>query len=239
MDSLYIVIPAYNEEENIAKVIEDWYPVVEKHDGFGASRLVIINDGSRDDTGRILEEEKENRPLLEVIHKENSGHGPSIIYGYRYACKAGAEYVFQTDSDGQTLSSEFEPFWRQRKRFDMVVGRRVGRQDGLMRSAVSKALSAMLFVMFGVRADDANTPYRLMNAKKLEEYLNYVDDDEELPNIMLTVVFKKRRAKVLYRNITFRVRQGGKNFIDPGKIVDMGVASISRFKKLGERLCRR
>ena len=49
MDTLYIVIPAYNESENIKRTIEEWCPVVEKHNGGGASRLVIINDGSRDD----------------------------------------------------------------------------------------------------------------------------------------------------------------------------------------------
>ena len=46
MDKLYIVIPAYNEEANIRQVIEDWYPIVEAHSGDGASRLVIIDDGS-------------------------------------------------------------------------------------------------------------------------------------------------------------------------------------------------
>ena len=46
MDVLYIVIPAYNEEENISQVISDWYPIVEAHDGGGESRLVILDDGS-------------------------------------------------------------------------------------------------------------------------------------------------------------------------------------------------
>ena len=45
---LYIVIPAYNEEENIEQCVNDWYPVVESHDGEGSSRLVIVNDGSKD-----------------------------------------------------------------------------------------------------------------------------------------------------------------------------------------------
>lgn len=52
MEKLYIVIPAYNERETIKDVINDWYPVVEK---VGAdSRLVIINDGSKDDTYEIM-----------------------------------------------------------------------------------------------------------------------------------------------------------------------------------------
>ena len=51
-DSLYIVIPAYNEEANIRQVVEDWYPVVDMRSG--ESRLVIVNDGSRDNTLSVL-----------------------------------------------------------------------------------------------------------------------------------------------------------------------------------------
>ena len=48
--SLYVVIPAYNEELNIERCVDDWYSVVEKHNDGGTSRLVIVNDGSKDQT---------------------------------------------------------------------------------------------------------------------------------------------------------------------------------------------
>ena len=48
MDKLFIVIPAYNEEENIRQVIDDWYQVVEENNGDGEYRIVIIDDGSKD-----------------------------------------------------------------------------------------------------------------------------------------------------------------------------------------------
>ena len=111
MESLYIVIPAYNEEENIKHVIQDWYPVVERHAAGGVSRLLVIDDGSRDRTYEILQEFCESYPLLEVVTKPNAGHGATLLFGYHYALKHGADYIFQTDSDGQTLPEEFEPFW--------------------------------------------------------------------------------------------------------------------------------
>lgn len=64
-DILYIIIPAYNEEENIKSVINDWYPIIERYNGNnGLSRLVIIDDGSTDNTfayiKRYAEEKKTN-----------------------------------------------------------------------------------------------------------------------------------------------------------------------------------
>ena len=53
MNTLYIVIPAYNEAENITACVEDWYAIVERYGGEG-SRLVVIDDGSRDDTWKEI-----------------------------------------------------------------------------------------------------------------------------------------------------------------------------------------
>ena len=100
-DRLFIIIPAYNEEENIRQVVNYWYPVVEK---YGTdSRLVVIDDGSSDSTFEILSSLSKQMPKLTALTKENGGHGATILYGYRYALEQGADYVFQTDSDGQTL----------------------------------------------------------------------------------------------------------------------------------------
>ena len=87
MSSLYIVIPAYNESENIEKTIDQWYPVVERHNDERNSRLVIINDGSKDNTYELLQKCAATRPLLVPLDKPNGGHGPTVLYGYRYARK--------------------------------------------------------------------------------------------------------------------------------------------------------
>ena len=99
-DSLYIIMPAYNEEKNIGAVIEQWYPVVEKIGG--DSRLVILNDGSKDGTYEKIRKYQEKYDRLIGIDKPNEGHGGTILRGYHYAVDAGADYVFQTDTDGQT-----------------------------------------------------------------------------------------------------------------------------------------
>ena len=102
MDVLYIVIPAYNEAQNLPDVIRQWYPIVSSHNAEGKSKLIVLNDGSRDETRDVLEELKKDRPLLEAVDKENEGHGPTLIRGYKQALAEHADFIFQTDSDGQT-----------------------------------------------------------------------------------------------------------------------------------------
>ena len=70
MDKLYIVIPAYNEAENIAACVSDWYPIVERFGGVD-SRLVVVDDGSKDQTLSILNDLAKDRPLLVPLTKES------------------------------------------------------------------------------------------------------------------------------------------------------------------------
>ena len=230
-DCLYIVVPAYNEAENIEKLIADWYPVIEEHDGGGTSRLVVIDDGSKDDTYSLLEEQAAERPYLTALTKPNGGHGPTVIYGYRYALEQGADYVFQTDADGQTLPAEFEAFWNVRHRYDAVLGNRTNRQDGKSRAMVEKVLVTLLRVIFGVRVPDANAPFRLMKRELLETYLPQLPEDYNLPNVMLTTFFAYYKEKIAFKKITFRPRGGGVNSINMKKIIRIGWKAMGDFAR--------
>lgn len=229
MDILYIVIPAYNEEANVENVIKDWYPVIEKYNGGQKSRLVIVDDGSKDKTSSIIQRCAESRPLLEVVSKKNEGHGAALLTGYQYALDRGADYIFQTDSDGQTLPTEFDLFWEQRTCYDVIIGERKGREDGFFRVIVTKVLKLVLWAVFGLNILDANTPYRLMKKEVLEKYLCKVPEKFNLSNIILTVFFIAGKEKVFFIPITFRPRQGGKNSINIRKIVKIGLQALKDF----------
>lgn len=233
-DKLYIVIPAYNEEENIKSVIDEWYDVVDK---FGDdSRLLIVNDGSKDSTFELMTEYAKDKPKFIPVTKENSGHGGTILYGYKYALENGADYVFQTDSDGQTLPSEFPQFWEEKENYDMVIGYRNHREDGFSRIVVTKVLKLVIKICFGETVTDANTPYRLMNAKTLAEEIKYVPDNFFLSNVLLSVLFKKHGRKMKFIPITFRPRQGGVNSINIKRIIKIGRQSLKDFKELNKKI---
>lgn len=230
MDKLYIVIPAYNEEANIGKVIKDWYPIVEKL-GNG-SKLVIIDDGSKDSTYKIMQDYAKDMEAFEPVTKPNAGHGATILYGYHYAINAGADYVFQTDSDGQTLPEEFWPFWERRKKYDMVIGHRKGRQDGFSRVFVTKTLKLVLLISFHVKVTDANTPFRLMKAETLKNQIKLIPENFNLSNVLISVIYAKKKLAVKYLPVTFRPRQGGVNSINMKKIFRIGKQAFKDFRKI-------
>lgn len=236
MDKLYIIIPAYNEEENIISVIEEWYPVITDSGCSEDSKLVIVDDGSKDSTLKLARDEEKNRKKLIVLSKKNGGHGSSIQYGYRYALKNGADYIFQTDSDGQTLAKEFGAFWNARKDNDVIIGDRTKRGDGIPRKVISLCVKAVVGTIFHVFPQDINTPYRLMSKEALKDAIKYIPDDYNLTNVALTAIFAKKRVRLKYIPITFRARQGGTNSINIPKIIRLGIDAYSDLRGIAKKL---
>lgn len=238
MDKLYILIPAYNESDNIENAVKDWHKVVEKHNGNGESKLVIINDGSKDNTYEILLKLKEKYPYLEPLTKPNGGHGATVLFGYRYAIKNGADYIFQTDSDGQTNPDEFEEFWNNRNDYSAILGNRVVRGDGADRKFVENTVCFLLKLIFGVKVKDANAPFRLMRAEVVDKYIGKLPETFNIPNIMFTTYFVHYNEKVKFIPITFKPRQGGTNSINIKKIIKIGWQAVKDFSKLKKDMKR-
>lgn len=234
MDKLYVIIPAYNEEETIQQVIADWYPVVERIGN--DSKLVIINDGSKDHTYEIIQKYAASHPCLLPLTKENGGHGATVLFGYHYALEQGADYVFQTDSDGQTLPAEFDAFWALRNEYDMIIGHRNRREDGVSRIFVTKVLKFVLWICFGVSITDANTPFRLLKTETLMRYIDQVPKDFNLSNVLISVIYAKNQLKVKYIPITFHPRQGGVNSINLPKICKIGRQAFRDFRAINRSL---
>ncbi len=236
-DVVYLVMPAYNEADNIQSVINQWHAVCERINAEGnTARLVIANDGSKDDTFRIMEQLQPQYPCLLPIDKPNSGHGATVLYLYRYAIEHGADFVFQTDSDGQTLPAEFWQMWEHRHEYDFQIGTRGGRQDGASRVFVTKTLRLVVWLMFHVWVPDANTPFRLMSVPRLKEVLRYIPDDFFLANVAVSAIAVKRKERIAWYPITFRPRQGGVNSINMQRIFKIGIKALNDFYTINKSL---
>lgn len=236
--SLYIVMPAYNEEVNIKNTIDEWYPIVERHNENGKSRLVVIDDGSKDKTLTVIEKYTESHPYLVTLTKPNGGHGSTILYGYQYAIESNADYIFQTDSDGQTSPDEFENFWKEIDKYDAILGNRTVRGDGKDRKFVENVVCFLVRLVFGVKVKDANAPFRLMKSSLVAKYINKLPKNFNLPNIMFTTYFLYFHEKVKFVEISFKPRQGGTNSINIRKIFKMGYKAIFDFIKLKREINR-
>ncbi len=230
---LYIVMPAYNEEANIERVIAQWHPVVEKIGG--KSRLLVMDDGSRDHTFEKLKECEKRYPRLLGVTKKNEGHGATVLEAYHYAIEHGADYVFQTDSDGQTVPAEFWALWENRGKGGLHIGQRKAREDGISRIFVTRVLRLVLFLCFHVWALDANTPFRLMETRELRQVLEKIPEGFNLSNVVMTVIYEKKKA-VTYYPITFHPRQGGKNSINLKKICGIGWQAVKDFRKISKEI---
>lgn len=231
-DVLYLIAPAYNEAENIEQFVLSWYPLIEEHSANGLSRLVVIDDGSKDETYTLLQALAEKHSLLIPITKRNGGHGAAVLYGYRFALDNDADYIFQTDSDGQTDPAEFAQFWENRRNFDAQFGNRVVRGDGKQRALVEKVVCLLVRLYFGSAVPDANAPFRLMSHDYVRDIIRFIPDDYALPNIVLTALGPRFGKTICFREISFKPRTTGKNSINMKRIVRIGRQALQDFASI-------
>ncbi|WP_024467880.1 glycosyltransferase family 2 protein [Treponema pedis] len=234
MDTLFIVMPVYNEEENIESVIRQWYPILDgKND---KSKLVVADGGSKDKTLEILYNLQNKYTKLEVFSKPGTDHGTKLIFLYDYAINQNSDFIFQTDSDGQTDPTEFEAFWVERNKYDAIFGNRSDRKDGKIRVFVENVLRFVLWLNFGVKIPDANAPFRLIKTNLLKKYLYKLPADFNLPNALLCAYCSYFKENVSYKYISFKPRQAGVNYINIKRIIKIGWEAIGNFRILRKEL---
>ena len=166
---------------------------------------------------------------FEPIDKPNSGHGGTVLFLYNYAIEHGANYVFQTDSDGQTLPEEFWQMWENREKYDFQIGTRGGRQDGASRVFVTKTLRFVVWMMFHCWVKDANTPFRLLKIEKLKPVLEIIPKNYNLANVAVSAIAVRWHYNIGWYPITFRPRQGGVNSINMKRIFKIGYKALGDF----------
>lgn len=234
METLYIVMPAYNEEQNIYEVVRSWYPLL---DGKSEkSRIVVADSGSTDRTHSFLLKMKKDYPKLVILTETQKKHGPKLMALYDYAIQHRADYIFQIDSDGQTSPEDFNAFWEQRAAYKGIFGNRIRRGDGHFRTFVEKVVCFILKIYFGVSIPDANAPFRLMQVSALKKYLYRLPKNYHLPNIMITTYYAYYHEKLLFYPISFTSRQGGRNSIHLFKIIKIGWKALGDFRILKKEM---
>ncbi|MDA9605668.1 glycosyltransferase [Candidatus Pelagibacter sp.] len=182
-NKLAIIIPVFNEQDIIEKVINDWLYIAKKFDG----SIIVINDGSSDNSLKILLKIKKKNSKLIIVSKKNSGHGPTIYAGYKIALKKKFKFIFQVDSDDQFFSKDFNKLWTFRDDNSLILGFRKKRYDSFHRLIITKMLKILNLIIFRKFVPDANIPYRLMGYKFLIKNFRLISSKSLAPNILIAI----------------------------------------------------
>ena len=185
---LAVVMPVYNEEECIEGVVRSWMEMLARL--AIDFRLIVLDDGSIDRTPEILAGLAAD-PRVDIIHKNHTGHGPTILLGYRRAVSL-AQWVFQCDSDDELSARHFPALWAQRERYDFLLGVRVGRKQSPGRRLLTVCSHLLVRVLFGEGIKDANVPYRLARASVLQPIADQIPDDAFAPNVLMSAAIARR-----------------------------------------------
>lgn len=155
--SLSIVMPAHNEEVAIRGTVQSVLDAVSQWtEDF---EVLVVNDGSKDETYAILKAMAAEEPRVHVInHEVNQGYGAALVSGFEAASK---DLVFFMDSDGQFDICDLERFFPLIPYYDAVLGYRINRQDTWLRKLNAWGWKTLVRLVFKLRVRDIDCAFKL------------------------------------------------------------------------------
>lgn len=208
-----IIIPAYNEEENIGKTVE---AILKESVGFD---YVIINDCSTDRTKQICEEKGYNVLNLPI----NLGIGGAVQTGYKYAARNGYDMAVQVDGDGQHDPKFLEEMatYLEEHDLDMVIGSRFIEKQGFQSSGLRRVgirfFTGLIRVLTGEVITDPTSGLRMIGKRVLTIFAE--DYPKDYPEPESVVAILRRKMKVKEIPVIMHEREGGVSSISMKKSV--------------------
>jgi dolichol-phosphate mannosyltransferase len=203
--SVSVVMPCFNEEKTIVRVVEEFYEVVSR--AVRDFELIVVDDCSRDASPALLQGLAQKYGRMRVLRNDTQqGHGASILRGFAASSK---EYVFQVDSDGQFVAEDFLKIYALRQEYDFIRGVRTPRRDSWQRQALSRVIAVADTLLFGVWCPDANCPFRLIKRSVLQELLRLIPSSAGAPNLMLSLAAGARKVRMRTVPVTHLPRVTG------------------------------
>lgn len=222
-DNLAVIIPVYNEQDVIESVIDKWVAELSK---LGIDyKIFAYNDGSKDNTKEALQRASEKYEKVEAINKQNSGHGPTILTGYKEKSKEYA-WIFQMDSDDEMGPESFHKLWENRKEYDFLIGRRESRIQPISRKIISSVSRLCVRIFYGKGVWDVNSPYRLMHSEKFSLLFDKIPQDTFAPNVIVSGFAAKKKLKFYEIPVVYSQRTTGEVSIKKFKLFKSAVKSF-------------
>jgi glycosyltransferase involved in cell wall biosynthesis len=202
--SVSIVLPALDEEANIARAIAEATAAAERL--FEDHEIIVVDDGSRDGTAALARAAADRDPRVRVIsHGKNQGYGSALRTGF-LACRL--DFVFFTDADLQFDVGEIARLLPFAGLVDVVAGYRLNRQDPLHRRLMAGCWNLLVRLLFHIPVRDVNCAFKLFDRRVLQDM--EIDSDGYLVNAELMVKLSRGGASVVEVGVHHRPRIAGK-----------------------------
>lgn len=225
-----VIIPAYNEEENIERVIEN----LKEH--YSSFDYVVINDGSSDNTARICR--KRDYEMIDL--PVNLGLAGAFQTGLKYAYRRGYDYAIQFDADGQHRPEFIAPMLEKMKEgYDIVIGSRfvTEKKPHSMRMLGSNLISLATRLTTGRKVKDPTSGMRMFNKKMIAEFalnLNYGPEPDTISYLL------KQGATIAEVQVEMDERIAGESYLNLSRSVMymlrmlLSILFIQNFRKRRE-----
>lgn len=212
--NLSIIHPCFNEEENIARTVQDtlaWFDA-EKING----EVIVVNDGSSDRSADILDQlAKKHERVLVVTHKNNLGYGLAVRSGCDNATKQNIAFV---DSDGQFRIEDLSTLLPHLSRYNLVTGRRRKRADSFVRNMFGKILGVLIFLCFGMWIRDVNCGMKVFTASLWQD-IRPIYGTEKFFNTELYLRLKKKGERYKQIDVPHYPRRAGNPTGGSGRVM--------------------
>lgn len=213
MKRTLVIIPAYNEEEAIVKVVNDVYAEKIKN-----LDVIVINDGSKDKT---YEEAKKTKAVV-IDSPNNLGIGGAVQTGYLYAYQNDYDIAIQVDGDGQHDPKFLKELIKEIENGnDLVIGSRFVKKSNynqtFFRMLGIKIISFIIKIKTGKKIYDTTSGYRAANKEIIKEFVKYYPYDYPEPCTNMSMIKKGYKYKEI--PVEMKKRETGKSFITPLKSI--------------------
>ncbi len=207
MNDLTIVIPAYNEEQ----ALRSFLPELINYCRTKGCKLIIVNDGSRDNTRELLTQHGDPAFFTPIHHKVNRGYGGAIKTGIN---ATETPFVITIDADGQHRLEDVTALYEVlcRNDADMVVGSRKKHKESLYRKTGKFLIRFIANRLMPIHVHDLNSGMKIYRTSLVRQYMQLCPDNMALSDI-ITLVFINQRHLILEHPITVDPRTTGESTI--------------------------
>lgn len=222
--NLSVFFPAYNEGENIGRTVLLAKQVLEK--AAANWEITVINDGSKDATGKKAREFGKGDKRIKVInHETNKGYGAALKSGFY---NAKYDWIVYSDSDGQFDFSEVAKFIEKTDCADLIIGYRIDRKDSWYRKFLAKGWGTLVFVFFGLRLKDVDCGFKMVKKEVIEKIPRLESERGGMINAELAIKAKEAGFRIGQVGVTHYPRRAGRATGSQIKVIIKSFLDLAR-----------